>query len=256
MSVQQMALVWGLKLPHNQAWILMAYADHADQDGDHVHPSIGKIAWKTGYSSRQVQRIVKDLEAKGLMELVRYRKGGRGVFPLYRLTLEKGDKKSPFKKRDISERVTSEQKKGDILSKKGDIQMSTESSLEPLVKQPSERAREKISKEHHEKKKPNTTSHFFPEDFPRQPSEEFLAWAAAELPNIDVSGEWKKMLDHEFKKPYSDWWKVARNWMRKAPQFNSNGHQPSTQYRQPHCAISGCKGELGEVGQFCEYHGG
>jgi hypothetical protein len=198
MSVQQMALVWELNLPHNQAWVLMAYADHADQDGEHVFPSIGKIAWKTGYSARQVQRIVKDLEAKGLMELVRYRKGGRGVFPLYRLTLEKGVKKSPFKNRDIS-------KKGDILSpktpkrvtschKKGDIQMSTYPSLEPSSIQPSVRktGRDRDTSKHHD----NGHNHDEPPPTPEQQDEALGAvkglidgflgrFAREEMPEVD-----------------------------------------------------------------------
>src|SRR6266850_242122 len=105
MSVKQMGLVWELNLPHNEAWVLMAYADHADDEGGHVFPSIGKIAWKTGYKERQVQNIVRSLESKGLLQLVTHRIGGRGILPLYQLTLEKGAKKTPFQKGAISERV-------------------------------------------------------------------------------------------------------------------------------------------------------
>lgn len=34
MSVKQMALVWDLDLPPNKRLVLLAYADHADDDGD------------------------------------------------------------------------------------------------------------------------------------------------------------------------------------------------------------------------------
>jgi hypothetical protein len=147
MSVQQMALVWGLKLPHNQAWVLMAYADHADHDGEHVYPGIPRIAWKTGYSERQIQRIVRELEAKGLMELVSGGLGGSGNLPLYRLTLEKGVKKSPFKRGDKKkgDKLSSiPRKKGDSLSEKGDKlsppynkDARAEPSFEPSLLQPS-----------------------------------------------------------------------------------------------------------------------
>lgn len=141
MSVQQMALVWGLQLPHNQAWVLMALADHADHEGGSVHPSIEMIAWKTGYSERQVHRIVASLINKGLMMPIRNRKGGRGKAVLYRLTLEKGVKKTPFINPDNmspieEERVPSVSKKGAIaMSIKGAIAMAPQPSL--TIKEPS-----------------------------------------------------------------------------------------------------------------------
>ena len=33
MSAKQTGLVWELALPHNEAWVLMAMADHADHEG-------------------------------------------------------------------------------------------------------------------------------------------------------------------------------------------------------------------------------
>jgi hypothetical protein len=33
MSAKQTGLVWELNLPHNEAWVLMAMADHADHEG-------------------------------------------------------------------------------------------------------------------------------------------------------------------------------------------------------------------------------
>src|SRR5680860_316399 len=60
MSVKQMSKVWSLDLPHNQLWVLMALADYADDDG-YCWPSAPKLAHKTGYSERQIRRLVDGL---------------------------------------------------------------------------------------------------------------------------------------------------------------------------------------------------
>lgn len=67
MSGRATGRVWGLNLPHSEVWVLMALADHADHDGGSIHPGIGLVAWKTGYSDRQVRRIMKSLVAKGIL---------------------------------------------------------------------------------------------------------------------------------------------------------------------------------------------
>ena len=61
MSGKVSGMIWDLDLPHSQAWVLLAMADHADHEGNNVFPSVDLIAWKTNYSERQVQRIVKQL---------------------------------------------------------------------------------------------------------------------------------------------------------------------------------------------------
>jgi len=76
MSVKQMGLVFEYDLPHNEAWVLMAYADRANHEGEDIFPSDGRIAWKTGYTIRQIQRIKKLLLDKKYMEIVQA-KGGR-----------------------------------------------------------------------------------------------------------------------------------------------------------------------------------
>jgi DNA-directed RNA polymerase specialized sigma54-like protein len=65
MSVKIMSQVWELDLPHNAQSIFLALADHADDDG-YCYPSVGRLAWKTGYGVRQVQRTLKDLRDQKL----------------------------------------------------------------------------------------------------------------------------------------------------------------------------------------------
>lgn len=90
-----MSLVWELDLPPNKRLVLLAYADHADDDGDRVYPSLARIAHKTGYSVDQVRRLSQELVREGLMVLVE-QGSGRGRPNRYRLALEKGSKLQPF----------------------------------------------------------------------------------------------------------------------------------------------------------------
>ena len=60
-------LVWFLDIPQNEKYVLLSYADHADHEGNHVHPGLDLIAWKTGYTSRNVQKIIEKLKAKGIL---------------------------------------------------------------------------------------------------------------------------------------------------------------------------------------------
>ena len=133
MSVRQSELAWELELSSNRKFILLELADHADPDGRHVFPSKGFIARRTGYSVRQIQRILHELEDLGLIEPVAYRKGGRGMATEYDLHLdpstnEKAVKMSAFSavKADICDQKPdiydiSETVKADICDQKADI---------------------------------------------------------------------------------------------------------------------------------------
>lgn len=118
MSVKQMTMVWELDIDPNEKIVLLAYADHADDEGEHVYPSLGRVAHKTCYSVDQVRRISKKLTEAGLMELVK--KGqGRGHPHQYRLTLQKGSRLPAFQSKakggtQNAEKVASEAQKGGI----------------------------------------------------------------------------------------------------------------------------------------------
>jgi DNA-binding MarR family transcriptional regulator len=92
-----MGIVWELDLAPNKRLVLLAYADHADDEGANVYPSLARIAHKTGYSRDQVRRISKELAADGLMVKVQDATHNRGAE--YRLHLERGSKLPPLKKR-------------------------------------------------------------------------------------------------------------------------------------------------------------
>lgn len=135
MSAKQMGAVWDLDLPHNEAWVLLALADHADHMGENTHPGVDLLAYKTGYTERQVQRILRRLEDKRVISIEAHGRGGRGHFTTYTLHVEKGVKKSPFERKARKGDTTTSpinglngdivspipELKGDISEIKGDI---------------------------------------------------------------------------------------------------------------------------------------
>jgi hypothetical protein len=98
-SVKQMALVWELDLAPNKRLVLLAYADHADEHGNNVFPSLARIAHKTGYSRDQVRRISRELNDDQLMELVAPATSTKPAE--YSLTLERGSKLPPLTPRRV-----------------------------------------------------------------------------------------------------------------------------------------------------------
>jgi hypothetical protein len=85
--------VWDADLPHAEAFVLLALADHADHNGENIYPGVGLIAWKTGYSDRQVQRIMESLIAKGILIPYGHHKNGQ---TMYKIDLSQAKKKPPY----------------------------------------------------------------------------------------------------------------------------------------------------------------
>lgn len=67
MSINAMAYVWKLTLEPVAKFILLSYADHADNDGGNIYPAVSTIAKKTCLSSRTVIRTTHWLEDIGLL---------------------------------------------------------------------------------------------------------------------------------------------------------------------------------------------
>ena len=128
MSVKIMGLVWDLDLPQNEKFVLLAYADHADHNGDNMFPGVALIAKKTGYSERSIQRTTRTLEDKGY--LVANGKGPQGT---NKWKYGGGDILSGVT--NEAEGVTFETEKTTPVSPGGDITVSPEPSL--TIKEPS-----------------------------------------------------------------------------------------------------------------------
>lgn len=94
MSIRQMALVWTKELSRTDKFILLALADHADDTGASVRPSIDLVAWKTGYSSRHIKRRLADYRSSGILTVLR--KAGQHRPTEYKLNLDKIPNQAPF----------------------------------------------------------------------------------------------------------------------------------------------------------------
>ncbi|SRR5713101_1800510 len=94
MSAKISGLVWELELPREEKYVLLCLADHAKHDGTDVYPSVGLIAWKTDYSERRIQELMRCLERRGLLVKVKAQ-FGRGRTTVYRINLETGTFKEP-----------------------------------------------------------------------------------------------------------------------------------------------------------------
>lgn len=94
MSIKLMSLVWEKALSHSEQSILLAMADYADDDGRNCYPSYERLAWKTGYSTRQVTRIIKELCASGILVILRPSTQHQSTH--YWIRLDKAVNKEPF----------------------------------------------------------------------------------------------------------------------------------------------------------------
>lgn len=102
MSIRVMGEVWECDLSPNHLIVLLSLADHAEHDGSNVFPSQALTAWKTGYSDRQVNRIILELVAAGI--LVETDRHGRAV--KYRIDLSKAPRKQPFVRKSRSDKMS------------------------------------------------------------------------------------------------------------------------------------------------------
>ena len=160
MSVKQSELAWELNIPTNLKFVCMELADHANPEGLHVFPSLETIAKRTSQSSRNVRRILRQLEPcpgftedeigagitehtpphLGLIEVVAYRNGGRGMATEYRLHFDQSNQPEIIENPDTmsgfsdSKRRTSTTQKADICDTKGDIlSVKADTSVPPTV---------------------------------------------------------------------------------------------------------------------------
>lgn len=96
-----MGRVWGLALTHSKLIVLMALADHANDEGGNIYPSMSTVAWKTGYSSRQVQRIISEMADEGILVTDGFSQYDTRIYRIdfekvtVRTRLEKGKKRAP-----------------------------------------------------------------------------------------------------------------------------------------------------------------
>ena len=94
MSIKIINSVWDSDLKPNLKAVATAYADFADDDGKNIYPSVERMAYKTNYTPRQIQRLTKQLLGMGILISI-------GKHPTYgtneyALVVENLPKKPPF----------------------------------------------------------------------------------------------------------------------------------------------------------------
>lgn len=77
MSIRAIAAVFSADLPPRIKLLMLALGDAADDYGQSVYPSVASICQMTGYSRRQVQRLLRDAQARGVLEAVGIRRAGK-----------------------------------------------------------------------------------------------------------------------------------------------------------------------------------
>ena len=139
MSIKMMALIWDSQMPTStHKLVLLAFADHANDNGGSCFPSIRKVAIKTQISQRQVQRIVADLKLNGLLIAMKPPRGHKT--PSYQI---RGDRMTPLRCDDdtgVASGVTDEPARGDTHDAAGVTPMSPKSSGEPSLEPSGETA--------------------------------------------------------------------------------------------------------------------
>jgi hypothetical protein len=239
MSVKTMGAVWELDLEPPRKLVLLAMADHADHDGMNVRPSVRMVAQKTGYSERQVQRIIRELEAAAIL-VVQEAGTGRGHATHYRIVLPKGDNMTPFTetepRQDVTHSAANPVNVSPIAPIKGDIPSCAspdKSSLRSNDRNSAGKNDDGGKREAPPAPHPRTGPP--PEDLPA--TDKMLAWAAKECGIADpllIERETAKFLDwhrSDRKRWKSDYVAAWRNWMRRVPEYaKSDGRRPSNGY--------------------------
>ena len=92
MSVKAMSWVWEQNLPTAKKMLLLAIADHADDDGDNAWPSKARLARKVNVTTEYVRRMLRELESEGWISTQQQRGGTLATAPdrrpnLYRINL-------------------------------------------------------------------------------------------------------------------------------------------------------------------------
>lgn len=127
MSIALMTQAWRLDLPASKKLVLLALCDWANDEGGSLHPSVKAVAVRASMSERNAQRVLRDLEAEGWLEVVGNERGGApGATRKYRLNAERinagnlgtGDKLSRVTNRTTGDksgtrRVTNSAQTGD-----------------------------------------------------------------------------------------------------------------------------------------------
>ena len=100
MSVKIMSWVWEQDIPTTKKMLLLAIADHSDDDGDNSWPSKHLLAKKVNVTEGQIRRLLRELETDGWIHTSLRSGGSNRVSPdrrpnLYQILLTRGRMDAP-----------------------------------------------------------------------------------------------------------------------------------------------------------------
>jgi len=250
-SASAQTAVWNADLDRATKYVLVCMADHADHIGGNIRPSIELIAWKSQYNERQVRRIIRDLEAAGILARQNDGTGGRAKATEYRIVFEKLPVRAPFERTkadtaksgysaekadttmsgyqnpDILETWTFPTQNPDILNEYPDISdINPDIAMSPEPIEPKEPIEPLVETR---AKKPATKSKLTPPPDEFQPDESLYKWAYESygFQPYEVNRETEACLDwHRANgSRRADWVATWRVWIRKAATYRDERMQ-------------------------------
>ncbi|MFE2772264.1 helix-turn-helix domain-containing protein [Microbacterium resistens] len=208
------------RVPRNAVLVYASLASRSGLGG--IHPSQATIAEESGLSERTVRSMLRELEQLGVIQRMRRTSGKRGRGN----RLPDGYTLHPNGSVDLSAESagSNEQPEAD------DVQPATERDAtgnerhgthlykaEPVEVEPVEVA-------------PRKRGSRIPDPFVL--TAEMKAWAASEVPGLDVAAHTREFVDYwraetGAKASKADWVATWRNWMRKAHRWNAPRSRPT-----------------------------
>jgi hypothetical protein len=143
-------------LPPRQKLLLLAIADHANDDGYGSHPSQVRLAKKVGCTRRHIHNLLKELEAMGLVEIIELGDGA-GLTARYHLPWATQEGKAT--------RIG----KGGNIQQKAEVQTSHKPSLDPSTSSEDSSLEESSSSAEEEEDFLNRVASFYSSRLPASP---------------------------------------------------------------------------------------
>lgn len=183
--------------------------DFADMRSHECWPSHRAIATKANLSERKVQSVLHELRRHGWLTWTQ-RKGGNGTLTsnVYRLYGSRAQHDVHQVVHEVHQGPSAQDAPGG--ARGAEELLPTELLPTEVLEMPQPKSKTR--------KRPATT---VPDAFPI--TDVMRTWAAAKAPGVDVDDQTERFLDWSRAngKTNSDWVAAWRNWIRRAPQFQS-----------------------------------
>lgn len=93
MSIKLMSAAWDLDIPSTEKMVLLCLCDFASDEGGNCWPSMATIAGRCSTSERTVQRAIRALETRGILDTSQ-RLGTSSRYRIHPRQIVRGDKMS------------------------------------------------------------------------------------------------------------------------------------------------------------------